>query len=211
MVDNVRFRNLTQDMLDGPNSPDVFFSLAQVPSRTHEVSYRVEGDPATVTAAVRRVVQQLDASTPAYAMASLRDLYESQTAMPRLAAVLMGVFSLLALSLASVGIYGVLTFTVGQRGPEIALRRALGADATDVARSVVTDSLKLAGVGILIGGAAAFAGAGVLENLLYEVETTDLTTLSVTGVALLLVAGIAAAVPAVRAARKSPADALGGE
>lgn len=211
VVDNVRFRNLTQDMLDGPNSPDVFFSLAQVPSRTHEVSYRVEGDPATVTAAVRRVVQQLDASTPAYAMASLRDLYESQTAMPRLAAVLMGVFSLLALSLASVGIYGVLTFTVGQRGPEIALRRALGADATDVARSVVADSLKLAGVGIVIGGVAAFAGAGVLENLLYEVETTDFATLGVTGVALLLVAGVAAAVPAARAARKSPADALGGE
>jgi predicted permease len=211
VVDNVRFRNLTQDMLDGPNSPDVFFSLAQVPSRTQEVSYRVEGDPAAVTAAVRRVVQQLDASTPAFAMASLQELYDSQTAMPRLAAVLMGAFSLLALSLASVGIYGVLTFTVGQRGPEIALRRALGADAGDVARSVVADSLKLAGVGIVIGGVAALAGASVLESLLYQVETTDVATLGVTGVALLLVAAVAAAVPAMRAARKSPADALGGE
>jgi predicted permease len=211
VVDNVRVRNLTQDMLDGPNSPDVFFSLAQVPSQTYEVSYRVEGDPATVTTAVRRVVQQLDASTPAFGMASLRELYDSQTAMPRLAAVLMGVFSLLALALASVGIYGVLTFTVGQRGPEIALRRALGAEADDVARSVVFDSLKLAGVGVVIGGVAALAGARVLENLLYEVETTDIATLGVTGVALMAVAAVAAAVPALRAARKSPADALGGE
>ncbi len=211
VVENVRFRNLTQDMLDGPNSPDVFFSLAQVPSRTHEVSYRVEGDAAAATAAVRRVVQGLDPSAPPFGMAALSDLYANQTAMPRFAAVLMGVFSLLALSLASVGIYGVLTFTVGQRGPEIALRRALGAEAGDVARGVVADSLKLAGAGVVIGGVAALAGARVLENLLFEVETTDLMTLGATGVGLLVVATVAAAVPALRAARKSPADALGGD
>lgn len=211
VVENVRFRNLTQDMLDGPNSPDVFFALAQVPSRTHEVSYRVEGDAAAATAAVRRAVQALDPAAPPFAMAALTELYAEQTAMPRFAAVLMGVFSLLALSLAAVGIYGVLTFTVGQRGPEIALRRALGADARDVASGVVADSLKLAGVGVVVGGVAAVAGAGVLESLLFDVETTDVATLGLTGVGLLFVATVAAAVPAMRAARKSPADALGGD
>ncbi len=211
VVENVRFRNLTQDMLDGPNSPDVFFALAQVPTRTHEVSYRVEGDPASVTAAVRRAVQQLDPAVPAYAMASLTELYEGQTAMPRLAAMLMGVFSLLAMLLAAVGIYGVLTFAVGQRGPEIALRRALGAEAGAVAGAVVIDSLALAAVGVVLGGTAAVAGARVLDGLLYSVESTDYVTLAVTGAGLLLVAALAAAVPALRAARKSPADALGRE
>lgn len=211
VVENVRFRNLTQSMMDGPNSPDQFFALAQVPSRTHEVSFRVAGDEGAAVAGVRRAVQELDPSTPPFGLAALRELYDNQTAMPRLAAVLMGAFSVLALSLASVGIYGVLTFTVGQRGPEIALRRALGADAGDVARSVVWDAVKLAGVGVVVGGLAAFFAGDLLESLLYQVQAGDVTTLAVTGVALLAVAAVAAAVPAVRAARKAPADALSAE
>jgi len=156
-------------------------------------------------------VRALDPGVPLFALASLRELYRAQTATPRLAAFLMGLFSVLALSLASVGIYGVLAFTVGQRGPEIALRRALGARAGDVARSVVFDGVRLAAAGMLVGGGGALLGGRVLRSLLFEVEATDVATFTVVSTAMLLVAVAAAAVPAWRASRKAPADVLGAE
>lgn len=211
VVKDVRYRNLTQDMMEESNSPDVFFSLAQVPSRSVEISYHVTGDPAAIAPAIRRAVQSVDPAIPVYALASLEELYLNQTATPRFAAFLMGLFSALALSLACVGIYGVLSFTVGQRGPEIALRRALGAQAGDVARSVVWDGTRLAAVGLLVGGGGALLGGRVLQALLFNVEPTDMPTFAVVTVAMLGVATMAAAVPAWRASRKSPADVLSAE
>lgn len=209
VVENVRFRNLTQSMLDGPNSPDLFFSRRQVPMRGQEVSFKSSrDDAATVVADVRRAIQELDPATPPFAVASLRELYDAQTATPRLAAILMGVFGLMALLLSGVGLYGVLAFTVGQRAPEIALRRALGASGQDVARRVVGDALRLAAIGVVVGGVAALFGSRLLETLLFQVSAADPTTLALTSVGVLLVAGLAAAVPAARAARRSPAEAL---
>jgi putative ABC transport system permease protein len=208
VVENVRYRDLTQSIMDGPNSPDIFIPVAQMTPRSFEVAYRAAGDTAAVLAGVRRAVLAVDPETPPFAMASLSGLYRSQTALPRLAAVLMGAFSLLALSLASVGIYGVLTFTVAQRSAEIALRRALGARADEVARSVVLDALQLAGLGVALGWLAALFGGRLLEALLYEVGTTDWLTLAGTAAGLLGVAAVAALVPALRAASKDPAAAL---
>lgn len=214
VIENVRFRNLTQSMLDGPNSPDLFFSRRQVPMRTQEVAFRVAGvgeAGAAVVADVRRAVQAFDPATPPFAEASLRALYDGQTATPRLAAVLMGAFGFMALLLAGVGLYGVLAFTVGQRAPEIALRRALGASGPDVARRVVADALRLSAFGVGVGGVAAFFGSGLLESLLFQVSAGDPVTLVATGLGVLLVATVAAAVPAARAARRSPAEALSAE
>jgi predicted permease len=206
VVENVRFRNLTQDMMDGPNSPDVFFSIRQIPARTLEISYRADGDISA--AVIREAVRELDASIPVYALSSLRELYRTQTATPRFAAFLMGLFSALALSLACVGIYGVLAFAVGQRDQEMAVRRALGARAGDVARSVVLDGVRLAAVGLLIGGGAALLGGRVLGSLLFDVEATDPVTFGVVATGMMGVAVVAAAIPAWRACRKAPADAL---
>ncbi len=211
VVENVRYRNLTQSMLEEQNSPDVFFSIRQIPSRNLEVSFRVAGAAPAVATALRETVRALDPGVPLFSLASLRELYRAQTATPRLAAFLMGLFSVLALSLACVGIYGVLAFTVGQRGPEIALRRALGARAGDVARSVVFDGVRLATAGMLVGGGAALLGGRVLRSLLFEVEATDVATFTVVSTAMLVVAIAAAAVPAWRASRKAPADVLGAE
>lgn len=208
VVDNVRFRNLVQSMLDGPNSPDLFYALAQAPARTHEVTFAAEGDEAAAIAGVRQAVQSLDPSTPPFAFASLDDLYRGQTAMPRLAALLMGGFSLFALSLSAVGIYGVLSFTVHQRAPEIALRRALGAEGGEVARRVVFEAVQLAGLGVALGGIAAFLASDLLESLLFQVQAGDPLTLVFTGMVLLMVAAAAAAVPALRAARREPAEVL---
>jgi len=212
VVENVRYRNLTQSMMDEPNSPDVFFTMRQIPSRTMEVSFRLEsGDEVAIAPTIRDAVRGLDPAVPIFALASLDELYRAQTATPRFAAFLMGLFSALALSLACVGIYGVLAFTVGQRGPEIALRRALGARAGDVARSVVLDGVRLALLGMVIGGGGAILGGKVLRSLLFEVETTDIPTLATVSGAMLTVVVLAAVVPAWRASRKPPADALGAE
>jgi predicted permease len=212
VVENVRYRNLTQSMMDEPNSPDVFFAMRQIPSRTMEVSFRLESvDVAAVVPAIREAVRGLDPAVPIFALASLDELYRAQTTTPRFAAFLMGLFSALALSLACVGIYGVLAFSVGQRGPEIALRRALGARAGDVARSVVLDGVRLALVGMVIGGGGAILGGKVLRSLLFEVKTTDIPTFATVSGAMLIVVVVAATVPAWRASRKPPADALSAE
>ena len=108
--------------------------------------------------------------------------YLAQTATPRFAVFLMGLFSTLAVVLACVGIYGVLAFAVGQRAQEIAIRRAMGASVPSVARRVVGDGLRLAGVGLVVGGVGAMAGSRVLEGFLYEVPpTVPVTFFSVAG------------------------------
>ncbi len=210
VVENVRYRSLTQDPMAGPNSPDVFFSIRQLPARTQEISFRSEAGLGPVLPGVREALRRVDPEVPLFFPASLEDAWRSQTATPRFAAVLMGVFSGLALLLACVGIYGVLTFTVGTRGQEIAVRRALGAEAGSVARDVVVDGLRLTLVGVLVGATAAALGTGLLEGFLFGVEPLDATTYLGVGLLMLGVAGIAAAAPAWKATRHDPARALTG-
>ena len=123
----------------------------------------------------------------------------------------MSLFSVLATGLACVGVYGVLAFAVGQRAQEIAIRRAIGASGGAVARAVVRDGLRLALAGLVVGAVVAAFGSRVLEGFLYGVEATDpLTFLSVGG-GMVLVAVVAAIVPAMRAMRRDPAEALSAE
>jgi predicted permease len=207
VIGNVRYRDLTQDMMAEANSPDVFFSLRQVPARTLEVSYLTAiADGAT--RAVREAVQELDPDVPVFAEATLVDAYRQLTATPRFAALLMSIFGVLALSLASVGIYGVLAFTVSRQGREIAVRRALGARARDVASSVVGNGLRMAAIGAALGGAGAVLAVRLLEGLLFQVAPTDFVTFLAAAGLTLGVSAVATAVPAVRAARRPPADAL---
>ncbi len=211
VVENVRYRNLTQSMMDAPNSPDIFFSIRQVPSRTLEVSFRAPSGLASVLPAIRTVVHDLDPSLPVYAPTSLRDAYLAQTATPRFAAFLMGLFSTLALAVAAVGIYGVLALGVRLRAPEIAVRRALGAGAGTVASSVIFGALRLVAVGLVIGGAAALLGTRFLSTFLYGVRPADPVTFGGVALGMLAVAALAAAVPAWRAIRQDPVRALGVE
>ena len=207
VIGNVRFRDLTQDMMAEANSPDVFFSLRQVPARTLEVSYLTAAADGA-TRAVREAVQELDPDVPVFAEETLVDAYRQLTATPRFAALLMSIFGVLALSLACVGIYGVLAFTVGRQGREIAVRRALGARARDVASSVVGNGLRMAAIGAAVGGAGAVLAVRPLEGLLFQVPPTDLGTFLAAAGLTLGVSALATAVPAVRAARRPPADAL---
>ncbi len=211
VIEDVRYRNLTQDMMAEANSPDVFFSTLQVPIRSHEISFRSDAELGSVLPAAREAVRRVDPSAPVFLPTSLRDAYRAQTATPRFAASLMTLFSALALVLACVGVYGVLSFTVGERAREIAVRRALGAPAGAVARDVMWKGLRLAGVGLLVGGSAALVLAKLLESLLFQVPTSDPTTFVVVAALLIAVILAATAVPARRASRQEPAEALSSE
>lgn len=210
VVEDVRFRDLTTSLMAEANSPDVFFSYWQIPSRTLEVAVRT-ANASSVVPAMRAVVAELDAELPIFQLEALEVAWRTQTATPRFAAFLMSLFSGLAVLLACVGIYGVLAFTVGQRSQEIAIRRAIGASGARVARAVVGDGLRLTLVGLVVGGVAAVAGSRLLESFLFGVDATDPATfLSVSG-GMIAVAVVAAALPALRAMRRDPAEALNAE
>jgi ABC-type antimicrobial peptide transport system permease subunit len=208
VIDDVLYRDLTTSLMEEANSPDVFFSYWQVPSISLEVAVRAEGDPRALAPALRRAVAELDPDLPVFRVEPLADAYRAQTATPRFAAFLMGIFSTRAVILASVGIYGILAFTVGQRSQEIAIRRAIGASGGSVARAVIGDGLKLAAIGLAVGGLSAAGGARVLSGFLFGVGATDPTTFVTVGGGMVVVALIAAVVPALRAMRRDPAEAL---
>jgi putative ABC transport system permease protein len=122
--------------------------------------------------------------------------------------VLVGVFALVALTLAAVGVYGVMAYSVRERTQEIGVRMALGATATSVCRLVLGQALRLVFIGVVLGLVAAGVLTRLLERLLYEVEPFDPWTFAVTALLLFLVAAVASYVPARRGMQMAPVDAL---
>jgi putative ABC transport system permease protein len=211
VAEDVRYRDLTIDLLAQANSPDVYMALAQFPTTVLEFAVRATTGLASLPASIRDIVAELDPALPVIQMSPLAAQLDVQTAQPRFGAFLLGVFSVVALILACVGIYGVLAFSVGQRAREIAVRRAIGATAGDVARSVIGDGLKLATLGLVIGVGVARFSSRLLEAFLFEVEATDPATLGVVLALLMAVSLIATAVPAYRASNRDPNEVLNGE
>ena len=211
VIEDVRYRNLTTSMMAEANSPDVFFSFWQAPSRTIEVAAQARGEPSSLGPLMRQAVAEVDADLPVYQLRPLVESYEALTATPRFAAFLIGLFSVLAAVLACVGIYGVLAFAVSQRAQEIAIRRAIGASGGLVARSVVSDGVKLAAIGLLVGGAAASSGSRLLDSFLFGVSPTDPVTFLSVGGGMVVIAIVAALIPALRAMARDPAAALNTE
>lgn len=208
VIEDVRFRDVTTSLLADANSPDAFFPLRQRAGLRLEAAVRTTSDLATVLPMMRSTVNELDPNLPVVRLAPLADAIRSETAMPRFAAFLMTVFSALAAVVACVGIYGILAFSVGQRSREIAIRRAIGATGGSVARSVAGDGVKLAAAGMVVGGAVALFGSSVLEAFLFQVERSDPATFLVVGLGMVAFALVAAVVPALRAVRRQPAEAL---
>ena len=158
--------------------------------------------------AIRRIVRALDSAIPTYDEGSLNELVHDASARARALVVLLAIASIVTSLLAAVGLYGIMAYSVSIRRRELGIRMALGARPEDVSRMVSLDGLRLAGLGIVIGTACALATSRLLRGLLYAVGPTDLVTLSVTPVALLVVAFIASWIPARRAAAVHPAEAL---
>jgi putative ABC transport system permease protein len=139
---------------------------------------------------------------------TLDDVIGASIARPRAVSLLLGVFALVALALAAVGVYGVMAYSVRERTQEIGVRVALGATAASILRLVLGQALRLVAFGVAAGLIAAAALTRLIERLLYQIEPLDPWTFTVTALVLLAVATLASYIPARRAMRMAPIDAL---
>jgi putative ABC transport system permease protein len=181
------------------------------PIRSVFVVARTAGDPLSVAGAVRGEIRQMDARLPVANVRSMNEVVAMALATPRLTGLLLGTFAAIALSLAAVGIYGVLAYLVSQRTQEIGVRLALGADRSQVLGMVLRHGLSLAAAGIVVGLVGAFALTRLMQTLLYGVGPNDPLTFIAVAAALLVVALLASLVPARRATKVSPMTALRAE
>jgi predicted permease len=203
VVDSIRFYGV-----DAEPRMTAFFPYAYRPVRTMSGVIRTAGDPDEFVAELREVVAGLDADLPVYEVRPLKDLVRDSVARERLLAYLLNTFSGLALLLAMVGLYGVMSFTVATHVHELAVRMALGARRRDLYRLVLARARAVTFIGIGAGVGAALLLGGLLEGLLYGVGTTDPVSI---GAAVLLVAGVAllaSYLPARRASLIDPMTAL---
>lgn len=169
---------------------------------------RTAVNPLNVAAAMRGVLQEVDKDQPAQSIATMADVLSATTAEPRFQARLISVFSILALLLSGVGIYGVLAYSVTERTHEIGIRMTLGAAKADIARMVLRRSLTLVTAGVALGIAGAVAVTRVLGAFLFEVKPTDPATFVLVATLLAAVALLAGLLPTRRAARVDPLVAL---
>jgi putative ABC transport system permease protein len=158
--------------------------------------------------AVRRQIWEIDANLPVMDVMSMEQRLAETVAPRRFQMLLFGAFATVALVIAMVGIYGVITYAVSRRTHEIGIRMALGAQASDVLRMVVWRGMRLALIGVSLGVAAALALTRVMKNLLFNVSATDPATFALIALLLVGVALIASYIPARRATKVDPLQAL---
>jgi putative ABC transport system permease protein len=206
-----RFRDLTTDLAAATSEPDVYYPFSQRTSTDLELAIRMrDGTLASVTT-IQREVAALDPGLPLYLVAPLGDALTTQNAAPRFGSLVLGAFSALALLLAAIGIYGVISFVVGLSRKEIAIRLALGADGGKVLRTVMANGMLLVLAGVVVGMIGARLGATLLESQLYGVSASDPGTLTAVSGAVMAVALLASWLPARRAAAVEPQTVLKGE
>jgi putative ABC transport system permease protein len=206
VVANERFRGLEQ-----PAQPAFYLSTRQFPQSGFSVLVRTSGDPLAAASDVRAALREVDPAITINRPTSLDAILGEQLAPRRLTTDLISGFGAAALTLAALGIYGLLAVLVGSRTREIGVRLAMGASPSSVARHVVRDSLVTAAVGIVLGSALALATGRLLESLLVGVSGRDPLTLGVVAAVLISVALAAALLPARRAASVDPVTALRAE
>jgi putative ABC transport system permease protein len=197
----------TKSSLDGPVRQTIFVPRTQRPGHGITFFVRTAQDPMLLATSVMGAVQSLEPDAPVE-VRTLDDVVGGTIARPRAIAVLLGVFALVALALAAVGVYGVMAYSLRERTQEIGVRMALGATASSVLRLVLGQALRLVSIGVAVGLVAAAALTRLLERLLYEVEPLDPWTFAVTALVLLGVATVASYVPARRGMLMAPVDAL---
>ena len=169
---------------------------------------RTQGDPASLAAAVRKEVKAIDPDQPVAAVRTMDEWVDMSVASSRYRTVLLGLLALVALVLASTGIYGVMSYSVAQRTHEIGVRMALGARRFDVLKLVVRQGMILVVIGVALGIAGAFALTRVMASLLFGVTAKDPITFTVVGLLLATVALVACYIPARRATKVDPLVAL---
>jgi putative ABC transport system permease protein len=194
--------------LEEEPQPEMYVTFLQYPPVNPYIVLRTTGDPALLAETVRAEVRHIDKSIPLYDLRTMSALRADAVSTRRLILLIVGAFGVLAMGLAAIGVYGVMSLIVSERTREVGVRLALGAKPTQLLTMVVGQATTLAGVGVAIGVAAALALAPLLDSQLYGVASIDPLTFISVPVALLLVAALAAAAPARKAMRIDPLAAL---
>jgi len=192
-------------------SMQTYLLFSQAPGTALGLIVRTQGDPLAAVASIEQAIHTVDKDMPIYAVWTMDQLLGDSLAQRRLTMFLLTSFAVLALLLASVGIYGVIAHIVRQRTRELGIRLALGAQSVDVLKLILGQGLKLALIGVALGLAAAFALTRWMGSLLFEVAPTDILTFSLIAVVLLCVALIACWIPARRATKVDPLETLRAE
>jgi len=194
--------------LNEPPQPFIYLPLYQFYSSEATIHVRTAGDPLRSAAAVKQAIHQLNSDLPFFNVAALDERIQAGSFILRMASVFVGVFGMLALALASVGIYGVVAYGAEQRTHEIGIRMALGARPVVVMRMVVGEGMRLAVIGLVVGIVASLGSTRLMSSLLFGVRATDPLTFAGVAILLTLVALVACYLPARRAMRLDPLVAL---
>ncbi len=203
--------NARQFGLDAPVLPQYFFSADQFPILDARLVVRTTRDPAALAPTIRGIVAESQSDAVVTKVVTMASLVDHSVAGRQGNVLLLGLFSGIALLLAALGLYGTMAYIVTQRTQEIGLRMALGAEAADVRGMVVKEGAVLGVAGLIIGIAAALAGARVVSSMLYGVTTTDAATYSGSALLLVIIVLAASYLPAWRASRVDPMEALRAE
>jgi putative ABC transport system permease protein len=210
-------RHVEQDNLDGQEerTPQFYLNFNQMPAdrwpgsvRRINLLTRTDVEPTSLAASVRGQIAALNKDQAVFNVRTMEQIVSQSVAPRRFSMLLLAVFAVVALALAVIGIYGMLSYAVAQRTREIGLRMTLGAQRTDVMRLVIGHGMKLALAGVVLGLIASFALTRTMKNLLFGVSATDpITFVSIT-VLLAVVAFVACWIPARRATKVDPILAL---
>ncbi len=194
-------KDMKSDGLDIAGVPHIYVSLYQDNSKRLSVVLRTSLPAALLEPKIRGEIQSIDPALPVFGVSSMNDVLDRSVASRRFSADLVGGFAGLAVLLASIGIYGVLAYIVGQRSREIGIRMALGARRGDILRMFLRKGVALAGMGIVAGLIASASTASLLANVLYGVRPHDPAVFLIVPVILLAVAALASYLPARRATK----------
>ena len=200
---DVKFRSL-----DAPNIEEMYLPLAQSPWPSMTVLVRSDADPRPLVAAVRQELARLDPDIAVSGVQSLDEIVSGSVAQPQLVERVVAVFAALALVLASIGIYGVMSYSVAERTRELAVRMALGAGPREILRLVLGEGLGLTAAGLVLGLAVSLAATRLMSSLLFGVSATDPVTFGGAVAVLAATALLASFLPARRGMRLSPVRAL---
>jgi putative ABC transport system permease protein len=202
---------VVQDVRHGlnvPVTPDFYLPLAQDPWNSMVLVAKTKVEPMALAATLRQQVWSIDKDQPVFDVKTMQEVRALSVSLYSFSSVMLGIFAVVALILAAIGIYGVMAFAVTQRTHEIGIRMALGARATDVLALVVRNGMRLAVIGLVVGLAGAWGVTRYLSSLLVGVSATDAITLITVSIGLLIVALLACYIPARRATKVDPLVAL---
>lgn len=202
--------NIREHAQERPAEPTVFLSVGQAPF-AQSILVRADAAAEGLAGSVATAIRGVEPDQPVENVATLATIGSERLGETRLNARLVGLLAVLSLMIAAVGIFAALAFSVSQRTREMGVRMALGADGKRVVRGVMVEGMAMVLAGVLLGIGGAYAASGLLAGLVYGVPATDPWTLAAGSVALMAVAMVATALPAVRAARVDPARVLGQE